>query len=539
MSVAKKKKINTPSGVAVIYARYSSHSQKDVSIEQQVAECMEYAEANNLEVVNTYSDRHLTGKSDKRPGFQRMMRHAEKGQFQVIISWKSNRMARNMLQALQYEDKLSKFGIRVVYAKEEFGDNAAGRFALRTMMNVNQFYSENMAEDILRGLYDNAMNCKVNNGRLPYGFKKGEDDKFALDEDKASIVREIFSRVACGDAFADIARDLNERGIKTGSGGEWGKNSFHRMLKNERYIGYYIYGDVRIEGGVPQIIGKELFYSVQEHLKTKKNPQGRHRVNGDYLLTGKLYCGKCKGHMVGMSGTSRHGNLHYYYTCQTRRLDKTCDKDNVRRDWTEEQVANAIKEYILKDDVIKWIADSVHEYGKKKKSQSQIAILEGQLAENKRAAKNLLTAIEQGIITATTKERLLELETEQSKLSALLAVEQSSIPQVDKEDIIVWLESFREGDITDKKYQAKLFNTFLIAVYLYDNKLKLVFNFTGKKNTVNIDLDTSVIENIEKDEPLLKGSSGSPMVEHRGAYTNTDSSIYIYDGVFVLVCPII
>lgn len=538
--MARKGKNNlAPSGVAVIYARYSSHAQKDVSIEQQVAECEEYAAANNLEVIEVYADRHLTGRSDRRPEFQKMMRHAEKKQFQVIISYKSNRIARNMLHALMYEDKLSKFGIRVVYVKEEFGDNAAGRFALRTMMNVNQFYSENMAEDIKRGLHDNAMNCMVTNGGLPLGYKKGEDGKYALDEDNAEVVREIFSRVACGDTFADIARDLNERGIKTSRGNEWGKHSFHRLITNERYTGVYIYRDVRIEGGVPQIIGKELFYSVQEKLKTKKNPQGRHRVNGDYLLTGKLYCGKCKAHMVGMSGTGKLGKLHYYYSCQNRRTEKTCDKDNVRRDWIEEQVANAIREYILKDDVIKWIADSVHEYGKKRKSQSQISLLEGQLADNKKAIKNLLAAIEAGIITATTKERLLELETEQSKISARLAIEKADVPEVAKEDVIAWLESFRAGDINDKKYQAKLFDTFLISVYLYDNKLKLVFNFSGKKNTVNIPLDASVVDSIEKGERLNRCSPGSPLVGQNKPYTNTESIIYMYDSVFVLVCPLV
>lgn len=539
MSVAKKKELDAPSGVAVIYARYSSHAQKDVSIEQQVAECEEYAAANNLEVTEIYADRHLTGRSDRRPEFQKMMRHAEKRQFQVIVAWKSNRMARNMLQALQYEDKLSTFGIRVIYAKEEFGNNAAGRFALRTMMNVNQFYSENMAEDIKRGLIDNAENCKITNGTLPYGYKKGEDGKYEIDEHRAAVVQEIFSRYACGDTFADIARDLNTRGIKTGAGNKWGKNSFRSIINNERYTGVYIYDKVRVEKGIPQIIGKELFYSVQEILKTKKNPQGRHQINGDYFLTGKLYCGKCKSHMVGISGTGRSGKLHYYYNCQKRRVEKTCDKENVRRDWVEEQVANAIKEYILKDDVINWIADSVHDYGKKRKSQSQIALLEGQLADNKKATKNLLTAIEAGIITTATKDRLLELETEQSKISARLAIEKEDVPEVDKEDVIAWLKSFRDGDITDKKYQAKLFDTFLISAYLYDDKLKLVFNFSGKKNTVNIPLNASVIDNIEKDEPIKNGSSSSPVVGQKRPYTNTESVIYMHDGVFVLVCPIL
>lgn len=533
--MAKKKvDVSAPSAIAVIYARYSSHAQKDVSIEQQVEECQEYAKANNLEIVNIYSDRAITGKTDKRPEFQKMMRHAEKKQFQVIISYKSNRMARNMLQALAYEDKLAKYGIRVVYVKEEFGDNAAGRFALRTMMNVNQFYSENMSEDIKRGLRDNAENCMITNGTLPLGYKKGEDGKYALDKPKAAIVQEIFSRVACGETFADISRDLNDRGLKTSQGNKWGKNSFHAILSNERYTGVYIYGDIRIEGGVPQIIGKELFYSVQEKLKTKKNPQGRHRVNGDYQLTGKLFCGKCKSPMVGISGTSRSGSLCYYYTCQKKRMEKKCTKTNVRRDWIEEEVAAAIKEYILKDDVIEWIADSVCNYGKKKKDKSKITFLESQLSENKKAIKNLLTAIEAGIITPTTKERLLELETDQSKITARLAIEKQEVPEVAKDDIIVWLESFRDGDITDKQYQGKLFNTFLVAAYLYDKKIKIVFNFSGKKNSVDIPLTKSVVGDVESSSECSYKSSSAPPEESQ---TNHEATIYMVDNMFVLVYP--
>jgi DNA invertase Pin-like site-specific DNA recombinase len=164
----------------VIYARYSSHNQKEESIEQQVEECMAFAQANKIEIVHIYSDKAVSGKSDKRTQFQRMMRDAEKKEFRVVVSYKSNRIARNMLQALTYESKLDLLGIKTLYAKEEFGNTAAGRFALRTMMNVNQFYSENMAEDIKRGMTDNAMNCKVN-GVLPLGYVKGEDGKYAID----------------------------------------------------------------------------------------------------------------------------------------------------------------------------------------------------------------------------------------------------------------------------------------------------------------------------------------------------------------------
>ena len=107
----------------------------------------------------------------------------------------------------------------------------------------------------------------------------------------------------------DIAADLNRRGIKTKRGGPWTKSSFYTICRNERYRGIYIYDDVRVEGGVPRIVSDGLFYRVQEVLKVKKTPQSaRHHTGAeDYLLTGKLFCGKCGRPMTGVSGTSRSG----------------------------------------------------------------------------------------------------------------------------------------------------------------------------------------------------------------------------------------
>lgn len=521
----------------VIYARYSSHAQKDASIEQQVEECLKFAKDEGITIVETYADRAISGKTDRRPNFQKMMKDAEKGSFNYVVAWKSNRMGRNMLQAMLNEERLNQMGIRVVYAEEDFDDTAAGRFALRSMMNVNQFYSENMAEDIRRGLRDNAENCMVTNGTLPFGYKKTPDLKYELDEPKDAIVREIFSRVACGEPFVDIATDLNARGIRTSRGNTWGKNSFHALLTNERYTGTYIYGDIRVSGGIPRIVSDELFHKVQEVLKTKKNPQGRHRVNGDYTLTGKLFCGKCKSAMVGMSGTSHTNEKHYYYACQKKRTEKACDKKNVKRDAIEEAVARAIKDYALQDDIIQWIADSTVEYFRKKEEESQISILEDELAETKRAAKNIMTAIEQGIITPTTKSRLLEVEERQAQLTAKIADERADIITVNREDMIAGLKVFREGDVTDKRYQARLFDTFLVAVYLYDDDMKIVFSFSGDKNTLRLKLDTDILDgdaDAVAPEGSLKVSFGPP----KESQANPGITITMVGGVFVLACPL-
>ena len=123
--------------------------------------CREFAERNNLLITEVYADRAITGKTDRRPNFQRMMRDAAKSKFQYVVAWKSNRMGRNMLDAMMNDARLRDIGVRCLYTEEDFDDTAAGRFALRNMMNVNQFYSENMAEDVMRGMMDNAKKCMV------------------------------------------------------------------------------------------------------------------------------------------------------------------------------------------------------------------------------------------------------------------------------------------------------------------------------------------------------------------------------------------
>ena len=489
----KKAQVSLQGMSAVIYARYSSHSQNDASIEQQVAKCEEYAARAGLTIIHTYSDRAMTGRNDRRPEFQKMMKDAAKGKFQCVVAWKSNRMGRNMLEAMVNDAKLMDHGVRCLYVEEDFGDNAAGRFALRNMMNVNQFYSENMAEDITRALQENARQCKVN-GSIPLGYKKGEDGKYAIDEPAAEIVREIYRRIASGETLASIADDLNARNILTAYGNKWNKGSFHRLASNERYIGVYIYGDIRIEHGVPQIVDAHLFRVVQEKMKGRKEVAGRRNENAQYLLTGKLFCGKCDSPMTGISGKGRSGAPHFYYICRKRRTEGTCDKDNVRKADIERIVAEALKQYVLKDDVIEWIADSVMALQEKLKASSQLSYYKDRLVETQRSIDNILKAIESGIFSESVQGRLSALENDKRDLKAQIELEEHSMPSYTKEQIIYYMESFRDGNASDPAFQKSLFDSFLDTVFLYDDHLKITFNYTKEKNEFTIPIESSTDE---------------------------------------------
>ena len=518
---------------AVIYARYSSHNQKEESIEQQIDECMAFAKANGLNVVEVYADSAVSGKTDRRTSFQRLLRDAEKKKFQVVVAYKSNRIARNMLNALQYENRLDSYGIRTLYAKEEFGDTAAGRFALRTMMNVNQFYSENMAEDIMRGLLDNAAEGKTN-GQVPFGYVRGEDGRCKIVDAEAEIVREIFDRVLSGDSFVDIASDLNNRGIRTKKGNLWNKGSFHRMLRNDSYIGVFRYADVVKYDCVPPIVSKEVFDSMQHFLDNKKNPQGRHRENGEYILTGKLYCGYCKSHMVGVSGRGRHGDMHFYYVCQKKRNDHDCKKKNVKRDWLEKRIAEITKAAVLQDDVIEWIAENAVSFQQQARRTSKVGILEQELSDNKKSQKNIMNAIEAGIFTVTTKDRLLEIEATISRLERSLAIEKAKSVPVEKERIIYSLGLLKNGSVDDKAYRKRLIDTFVKSVYLYDDNIEIEYYYAGKKSILAYPLEDKDVSDYGALEGLYKLSLAPP----QGSQTNPEAAIYLTATGFVLVCPL-
>ena len=473
----------------MIYARYSSHAQRDCSIEQQVEQCTAHARHLGIEIKQIYSDRAVSGKTDQRPAFQQMMKDAEKGGFKFVVAWKSNRIGRNMLQAMVNEERLSEVGVRCLYVEEDFDDNAAGRFALRNMMNVNQFYVENMAEDIRRGLRDSASQCKVLGNRT-YGYEKDPSGKYAIRESEAEIVREIFRRILTGEAQIDIINDLNRRGLKTSRGFEWSRNSLQNLVKNDKYIGIYRYSDIVIEGGIPRIMPDEMFYQVQEALKVKPNPtQNRRRnKNGEYLLTGKLFCGKCGAPMVGKSGTGKLGKLYFYYTCKNREDSKTCDKENARRDEIEDYVAKVIMEYALTDEVIDWIADGIVKWSEKTEREAHLDIIEAQIEENAKALANMTKAIEMGILTETTQARLQELEKEKKQLHAKLITARAEILVVTKPEMVAGLKVFKNGDVNDQNFRRSLFDTFLKAVYIYDDDIRIVFSFAGDNNTVTVPL---------------------------------------------------
>ena len=495
----KKHGDDTTQKLAVIYARYSSHNQRDVSIDQQVKADREFADRLGLKIIDVYADRALTGTNDNRPEFQRMIEDSKKHAFGFVIVYSLDRFARDRYDSVVYKRQLKENGVRVLSAMENISDDPTGVLLESMLEGLAEYYSKELSSKIRRGLNDNASKCMVAS-YLPFGYRKGEDGKFAIEPQEAEVVREIFSRVLHNENLADIARDLNERGIKTKHKSQWNKSSFGKLLSNERYIGYYIFGDYRIENGVPAILDRETFYAVQERLKLKANPRNnpvkKRRDNSVYLLTGKAFCGHCGSAMVGKSGTSKTGRLYTYYACKKQITEKGCDKQKIGRDRLEYLVAKALKEYALQDGMLEWLADKSIEYQKKHAEPVEVSLLKSQLKQVESSIKNILVAIEQGIITPSTKDRLNELEDQKTSITAKIALKKPDpLDNLTRDDIISAMSIVRVGDLEDKDYQELLFNMFLRAVYLYDDKLKIVFNYTRDgHDTAEIPFDIETVD---------------------------------------------
>lgn len=532
----------TESQDAVIYARYSSHSQRDVSIEQQIRDCEKFADRHGLRVVHVYEDRALTGTSDKRPGFQRMIKDAKTAGWNYVIVYTLDRFARDRYDSAVYKRQLKNAGVKVLSAMENISDDPTGVLLESLLEGLAEYYSKELSRKVQRGLEDNARKC-MTNGFLPFGYVRGEDGRYAIHEAEAEIVREIFTRVRDREPLADIVRDLNARGILTKKGKAWNRSSFNRILNNERYTGLYHYGDIVIPGGIPVIIPQELFDEVQTICYLKKNPrqdptgatpQRRRREGGLYLLTGKLFCGHCKEPMIGVSGTSHTDTPHYYYTCKGRRADHaSCTKRNVRRDTIEEIIATALRDTMLTDDSILALTDAVMEYQRKCVRDLGIESLQSQLDDVNRSISNLLSAIEAGIFSSTTQSRLIELESKQRDLTRLINVAQADAEaQLTREDVITALKLFQSGNIHSKEYQEALFDTFLVAAYVTDKEVTIVFHLGGKGKRRKISFD---IDEILPSKVCIKSS----VVDHTVLYEHFRFPVIMIDDFFVFTKPLV
>lgn len=482
-----KTAVSCPPRTAVAYARYSSAGQRDVSIEQQLADIHSYAQREGYTIVHEYADHARSGYKNisARSEFRSMIADAARRGFDTVLCWKVDRFGRSRADSATYKQLLARYGISVVYVMEPIPTGAAGVLTEGMLEAIAEWYSRNLSENVSRGMRDNAKKCLYNGTRI-LGYSRGPDGKYQIDEEGAAIVRRIFSRYRLGYSAAAICGELNSAGLKTARGCPFSPQTVLRTISNERYSGVYIWNDIRIPDGMPVIISRTDW----EEAQTMKEKTARHveQRTMDFLLTGKAFCGHCGRSMIGDSGTSRNGSTHYYYCCQGHKARTGCDKKSVRKDQLEDIVINFVLDRCLTDAEMDRIADVVMEEMKSRREKSPLAAMQSELADVKKKLANINGAIAAGVWSSSTVDLLKQYEAEEKTLSeniALLTYQESQL--VDRDRVLYWLHRFAKLDRNKEEDRRRLINTFINAVYVYDDHLKIVINAADDSETLPLD----------------------------------------------------
>ena len=468
---------------AVIYARYSSDNQREESIEGQIRECTAYAEKNGITVVKHYIDRALSAKTDNRPDFQQMIKDSEKRLFDIVLVWKLDRFARNRYDSAHYEYQLERNHVKLVSATEPISDSPAGIMVKSMLTGMAEYYSAELSEKVVRGMTENVLKGKYNGGTIPIGFKVDEEKFFQIDPLKAPFVVEAFQRYNEGATMKELMNWLNDSGVTTNRNQKFTYNSVQTLLTNKRYIGENHFKDIVMPDSIPAIVDKDLFEEVQQKIKKNSRAPARHKAEDDYLLTTKLFCGMCGAMMFGECGTGRNKVVHHYYKCATAKRFKTCKKKTVRKEWLEDLVVAETMKLIQDDAVIDAIVAEVMEL--QEQENTTLPLLEKQMKDIENGIENMLNAIQAGVLTNSTKARLEKLEAQQKELEVRIAEEKIARPRLSENQVRFWLTRFRKLDPNVKSHRETLINTFVNAVYLYDEKVLITFNYKDGTKTIS------------------------------------------------------
>lgn len=461
---------------AFIYGRFSSHKQQELSIEAQIDICREYAEKHNITVVGEYVDRARSARTENRTDFRRLIRDACTGVVDCVLVWRYDRFFRDRAESALYRKQLEAAGVHLISVTEFIPDGSAGVITQGMIETVAEYFSAKLSEDVTRGMNKAAQHCQITGG-APLGYRPGPNKRWQIDPVGAELVKRCFEWYDSGKSMGELADHFNKEGHKTAKGNSFNKSSFTTILRNKKYIGIYEYdGTVSIAGGVPRIIEDDLFFRVQRKLDANRHRPGAYKAEVPYLLSGKLFCGKCGSPMTGTAGTGKSGVRHYYYICNNRRAKK-CDKKNVRLDLIEEAVLQSALD-VLTDDNISYISAEVERRcSENSGNKALVASLRVQLTEVEKQLKNIGNAIAQGIITETTKQMLMDAEADRAALRQQIdrATVQASL-EVKAETVACWLDGFRHGDRKNPEFRKDVFGALVHSVFVYDDYMKIIFN---------------------------------------------------------------
>ena len=422
---------------AAIYARYSSDNQREESIDAQIRAIKEFASLNDYTIVKIYTDEALTAKTDNRPQFLQMISDAKQGMFDVLICHKLDRFARNRYDSAFYKKTLKDNGVRLISVLENFDDSPESIILESVLEGMAEYYSANLAREVMKGMKENALDCKHTGGKPAFGFDVGVDKKYVLNDREAIAVQRIFSMVCNGCTFSDIRTWLESNNYKTKYHTSFTSGAINAIIRNEKYKGVYVYGKskrivengikkdiegddvIRIPDGVPRIVTDEMWETANDIYDQRQyRSGGQAKAKECYLLSGLIYCGLCGGSMCGNrvhSGRSK--SLRITYKCNTRKAKHECNAKDIRKDLVESIVIDELQRQ-LSEPGIDMIVNALMNQLKTlaKGAPDEIKDLNRKLNGVELKINNIINAIMNGMNTPSMKDAMNQLETEKSDL---------------------------------------------------------------------------------------------------------------------------
>ena len=442
-----------------LYARVSSDRQDvDLSVAAQLRALRDHASKNGYMVVREYVDEAESGRIADRPQFQKMLDEAAKPEapFKEILVWKFSRFTRKREHAVAFKSMLRRRGIRVVSITEQAEDTATGRLLEAIIEGVDEFYSENLAQEVTRGMREAASRGFWMNSGAPFGYIRvmvqdgpKKRPKLEPDPDSSQIVRRIFDMSAAGKSTLDIARILNDEGITSLKGNRWGKTTVHKILVNETYTGTLVWGlnakdgadPIRVDDAFPSIVPRAQFNRVARLMRSRSpkvvNPR---RVASPFLLSGLVKCKSCRRALTGQYAKS---GKFPYYVCQTlmKRGSGSCDTPRLNARRFEKLVVEKIRSNTLTEENIRDLVKIVDEKMDKVASEQlkKLENLEPELEDVKRHLSNIWHFIgetgnvempDAGDHIRELRDRQVGLEDEASAARAILTQRRSVLDDV-------------------------------------------------------------------------------------------------------------
>lgn len=531
---------------AVLYARFSSDNQREESIDAQVRAIRDYARKNSIIIVGQYIDKAKSAMTDNRPEFLKMVSDSVKGGFDLVLVHKLDRFARNRQDSIGYRMELKKHGVSLVSVLEYLDDESPESLILESVLEaMAEYYSKNLAREVNKGMKENALKGLHTGGKPPLGYDVDPETKMlVINEKEAEAVSLTFQMLNEGYGYGKIIDELNLRGYKNKAGKSFGHNSLTNIVRNEKYIGVYVFNKlaskdyrgkrngnsykdadeiIRVEGVVPPIITKEEFQAAQNKINSRKHLRGANNAKEVYLLSGKIVCGECWGAYAGSRKyAGRNKKLQVTYRCITRKSKHACTNKEIRREYIEAFVLEALTKYVSDDKLIPRLVDSYKKYQKGKNSDIVKVRdkLKARISEITTQMNNLVDIIVKSG-SEVLAQRLTEIEVEKIHLEAeynqICEVHEIQEITVEKlnESFNMARELLEAGELSATK---KLIELYVDRVIIYNNHVDVLFKFHPDLTFDNSD-DVSGGSKVHESDTMESTSIGSGRGKTRLAST--------------------